>query len=162
MAALIITLLFGILADDLAVAFGLSRSDSTVGIGVGLAMVVCVGGALPTIVLQVALLQTSWHQGASWLVQALLQYVAGGAFIGQVSSLSLCVCVCARARACARACVRACVRVCLSVFLSVYLFVRLTFSVSDSVVLYPRLHTELLSRAAANSGPGRGAAVTLR
>jgi hypothetical protein len=83
LAALSITMLFGILKDDLAAVFALSRSDSTIGIGVGLALVVCVGGALPTIVLQVALLQTSWHQGVSWLVQALLQYVAGGAFIGQ-------------------------------------------------------------------------------
>ena len=83
LAALSITLLFGILKDDLAAAFALSRTDSTVSIGVGLAMVVCVGGTLPTIVLQVALLQTSWHQGASWLMQALLQYIVGGAFIGQ-------------------------------------------------------------------------------
>ena len=40
------------------------------------------GGALPTLVLQTALLQASWHQGASWLVQALLQYGVGGAIIG--------------------------------------------------------------------------------
>jgi len=82
LSGLILTLLFGILKDDLAAKLPRGAPLGTVGLGLG--MVVCLGGAVPTIVLQTALVQVSWQQGAAWLCGAMLQYGAGGLFIGQV------------------------------------------------------------------------------
>ena len=49
-----------------------------------LGLALCVGGAIPALVLQAATLRSSWQQAAAWVLGALLQYTAGGALIGGV------------------------------------------------------------------------------
>ena len=87
MTSVLLTLAFGVLLADengTGAPKPLRGSVSLGGAGALLGLALCVGGAIPALVLQAATLQASGQQAAAWVLGALLQYTAGGALIGGV------------------------------------------------------------------------------